>query len=402
MMIQTKMQIIRRLLLLLLAGMPVLFAEAAVEKEAVYSGDTLLWRCQLLGEDGTYTDGPSHTMQFSVLAPPTTEEVALSICKGDTLLWNCKQLWVEGTYRDTAWYDEFPAMAKTYYTLDLSVKEPTQMPAESITMLQGDTLLWRCKMIKCDAVGAYEYTDEVYEGTCLDKVYKLNLTVIKLDVEEVAESETICEGDTLLWRCQQLHEEGIYYDTLKYKQYPAYDSVRYVLTLTMHEPTQMPAEDITMLLGETLLWRCEMIACDAVGNYTYKDTTYEGSCADKVYQLNLKVDAIEAEEVEENETICQGDTLLWRCQQLYAAGTYYDMLPSLRYPAYDSVRYTMHVSLSVVDEIHESATIRMGETLLWRCLQIEGETKGVKEYRDTVRSVTGCPTEIYILTLTVE
>ena len=72
MMIQTKMQIIRRLLLLLLAGMPVLFAEAAVEKEAVYSGDTLLWRCQLLGEDGTYTDGPSHTMQFSVLAQPTS------------------------------------------------------------------------------------------------------------------------------------------------------------------------------------------------------------------------------------------------------------------------------------------------------------------------------------------
>ena len=66
---------------------------ADVQKQAVYEGDSLIWRCQLLGETGTYTDGPSYTMHFSVLDLPTSDNRSLAICKGDTLLWNCMQLW---------------------------------------------------------------------------------------------------------------------------------------------------------------------------------------------------------------------------------------------------------------------------------------------------------------------
>ena len=156
------------------------------------------------------------------------------------------------------------------------------------------------------------------------------------------ENQTICEGDTLLWRCQKLYKAGTYKDTVKSLLCPSCDSAYYELHLSLKEPTLNPAENITMILGETLLWRCKMIECNAVGEFVYKDTTYDESCPDEVYQLNLTVNEFEAEEVESDLVICAADTLLWRCQLLYETGTYHDTLKSLLYPAYDSVHYTLN------------------------------------------------------------
>ena len=466
MMIRKKMQIIRQSLLsftgrsvkgLLRAGvllfalsLPFMQVHAIVEKEAVYAGDTLLWRCQLLGESGTYYDSPSYTMHFSVLAAPTSENVALAICKGDTLLWNCQRLYAGGLYKDTAWYEGFPTMAKTYYQLDLRVIEavdqpvenqticegdtllwrcqklyeagtyhdtlksqvcptcdslyytlnlamstPTLMPEEDIEMILGETLLWRCMVIACDAEGTTQYKDTVYSGSCASEVYTLNLTVKAFDAEEVVENVLLCASDTLLWRCQLLYEAGTYHDTLKSLQYPAYDSVHYTLHLAMSTPTLMPEEDIEMILGDTLLWRCMVIACDAEGTTQYKDTVYSGSCASEVYTLNLTVKAFDAEEVVENVLLCASDTLLWRCQLLYEAGTYHDTLESLLYPAYDSVHYTLNLTVSK-DSVApvEVKYIAPGRSCDW----IDGNTYSVAgEHEYQTYYTTGCDSILYRL-----
>ena len=360
MMIQSKMQIIyqsllsftgkgvkgllRAAVLLCVLAMPFTKVHAIVEKEAVYVGDTLLWRCQLLGETGTYTDGPSNTMQFSALALPTTENSSQTICKGDTLLWRCMQLWTAGAdYKDTAWYDDFPMFAKTYYRLNLQVLEPTE------------------------------------------------------DVQAL----TICEGDTLLWRCQQLFAAGTYHDTLKSLVCPTCDSVYYTLTLSLSEATEHNESESIHVL-ENLSWRGHSIVGEAEGVFEYRDTVLSPiGCPQDIYILTLTVLPMVVEEVSENYTICEGDTLLWRCQLLYEANTYYDTIRSLVCLTCDSVRYTMELSFSAATEHPEVAEIFMDDTLLWRCKQIIGESEGVFEYRDTVLSPSGCPQDIYILTLTV-
>ena len=442
--------LLRAGVLLFALSLPFMQVHAIVEKEAVYAGDTLLWRCQLLGESGTYYDSPSYTMHFSVLAAPTSENVALAICKGDTLLWNCQRLYAGGLYKDTAWYEGFPTMAKTYYQLDLRVIEavdqpvenqticegdtllwrcqklyeagtyhdtlkslvcptcdslyytlhlamstPTLMPEEDIEMILGETLLWRCKMIACDAEGTTQYKDTVYSGSCASEVYTLNLTVKAFDAEEVVEDVLLCASDTLLWRCQLLYEAGTYHDTLKSLQYPAYDSVHYTLNLAMSTPTLMPEEDIEMILGETLLWRCMVIACDAEGTTQYKDTVYSGSCASEVYTLNLTVKAFDAEEVVEDVLLCASDTLLWRCLLLYEAGTYHDTLESLLYPAYDSVHYTLNLTVSK-DSVApvEVKYIAPGESCDW----IDGNTYSVAgEHEYQTYYTTGCDSILYRL-----
>ena len=330
--------LLRAGVLLFALSLPFMQVHAIVEKEAVYAGDTLLWRCQLLGESGTYYDSPSYTMHFSVLAAPTSENVALAICKGDTLLWNCQRLYAGGLYKDTAWYEGFPTMAKTYYQLDLRVIEAVDQPVEN---------------------------------------------------------QTICEGDTLLWRCQKLYEAGTYHDTLKSLVCPTCDSLYYTLHLAMSTPTLMPEEDIEMILGETLLWRCKMIACDAEGTTQYKDTVYSGSCASEVYTLNLTVKAFDAEEVVEDVLLCASDTLLWHCQLLYEAGTYHDTLKSLLYPAYDSVHYTLNLTVSK-DSVApvEVKYIAQGESCDW----IDGNTYSVAgEHEYQTYYTTGCDSILYRL-----
>ena len=330
--------LLRAGVLLFALSLPFMQVHAIVEKEAVYAGDTLLWRCQLLGESGTYYDSPSYTMHFSVLAAPTSENVALAICKGDTLLWNCQRLYAGGLYKDTAWYEGFPTMAKTYYQLDLRVIEAVDQPVEN---------------------------------------------------------QTICEGDTLLWRCQKLYEAGTYHDTLKSLVCPTCDSLYYTLHLAMSTPTLMPEEDIEMILGETLLWRCKMIACDAEGTTQYKDTVYSGSCASEVYTLNLTVKAFDAEEVVEDVLLCASDTLLWRCLLLYEAGTYHDTLESLLYPAYDSVHYTLNLTVSK-DSVApvEVKYIAPGESCDW----IDGNTYSVAgEHEYQTYYTTGCDSILYRL-----
>ena len=311
---------------------------ADVQKQAVYEGDSLIWRCQLLGETGTYTDGPSYTMHFSVLDLPTSENRSLAICKGDTLLWNCMQLWTAGEYKDTTWYDEFPTMAKTYHRLNLQVVEAIVNPVEN---------------------------------------------------------QTICEGDTLLWRCQKLYKAGTYKDTVKSLLCPSCDSAYYELHLSLKEPTVNPAENITMILGETLLWRCKMIECNAVGEFVYKDTTYEGSCPDEVYQLNLKVNEFEAEEVESDLVICAADTLLWRCQLLYETGTYHDTLKSMLYPAYDSVHYTLNLTMQK-DSVApvEVKYLAPGESYEWK----DGNTYAAAgEYAYQTHYESGCDSILFRL-----
>ena len=311
---------------------------ADVQKQAVYEGDSLIWRCQLLGETGTYTDGPSYTMHFSVLDLPTSENRSLAICKGDTLLWNCMRLWTAGEYKDTTWYDEFPTMAKTYHRLNLQVVEAIVNPVEN---------------------------------------------------------QTICEGDTLLWRCMKLYKAGTYKDTVKSLLCPSCDSAYYELHLSLKEPTVNPAENITMILGETLLWRCKMIECNAVGESVYKDTTYEGSCPDEVYQLNLTVNEFEAEEVESDLVICAADTLLWRCQLLYETGTYHDTLKSLLYPAYDSVHYTLNLTMQK-DSVApvEVKYLAPGESYEWK----DGNTYAAAgEYAYQTHYESGCDSILFRL-----
>ena len=404
------------LLLCVLSCAPLVSVKAVTEKGAVYKGDTLLWRClQVFDQSGSpYSDGPSYTLYFRTIDTVRYKESA-ALCKGDTLLWRCHQLWLPGCYVDTVRSLEFPDLDSVYYQLNLT--QNVIVPVEqSITAYLGDTLLWRCKQIACKELSGatpFEYADTVNNGGICPDVYVLKLTVTALPVTEVEESVDICAGDTLLWHCMQLFDASgsPYHDTLRSLKYPAYDSIRYTLNLSV-TPIVPEVQSLTAYLGDTLLWRCKQIACkDLSGDtpFEYADTVSSGGLCPDVYLLKLTVVPMPVKEEVEDIVICPGDTLLWHCQQIYdeSGSPYHDTLRSIKYPAYDSIHYTLNLSFApAAQEYNYTAEIMLHDTLLWRCMQIPGNTLSGDEpfeYRDTVSGGTPkCPTEIHILSLTVK
>ena len=402
-MIRTKLQILTLCLLVL----PFTMAQAADEKATVCAGDSLLWRCQLLGETGTYYDGPSNTMQLRVVAPVTNNS-SLTICEGDTLLWRCKLLYEEGDYYDTIKSLVCSTCDSIRYKLTLSFSSPTPHP-ESATIFMDDTLLWRCKQIIGEAEGQFEYRDTVLSPLgCPQDVYILTLTVLPVDVELVETSYTSCGNDTVLWRCQLLTESGVYHDTLQSFLHVGYDSVYYTFNLTMREQTIAEWDTIYVKSSEFPYDWNGWVSCPTADEYTYwekypKTPDQVAQGLDACDSLLHRVRIIQRDTTE--MTSCNGDTVLWRCTQAYETKVYSESV--LGVGAVSGEEYTKELyyldftfhSLAIDSLKNDTVTAIPYQ---WRTLSIEESGT----YRDTVFSVpndrSSCIDSLFTLNLKVE
>ena len=376
-----------KLLLCTLALMTSAGAQAVVQKQAVYDGDVLLWRCMQVSESGTYNDyegGTYYTLHFRtidttrIISPDLGKPVEL--CEGDTLLWRCRQIVEEGVYVDTVRSIEFPDLDSVYYQVTVSPAVADTIP-ETIQVVLGETLLWRCLQIPAVKEGTFTYYDSEPGAPC-DTYYRLTLKVGCPEPDEVDEGTiTICQGDTLLWHCLQLNEAGEY----KYEEpnplFPNCVGTIYKLNLKVSEPATV--ENVAeVFVGETLLWRCQQIYAAVEGDYDYYDEEPGVPCPTN-YHLKLHVGCPDPEEVDEGTiTICNGDTLLWHCLQLNEAGEYKYEEPNPLFLNCVGTIYKLNLTVSEPATVENEAEVFVGETLLWRCQQIYAATGGDYDYYD--------------------
>ena len=126
-----------------------------------------------------------------------------------------------------------------------------------------------------------------------------------------------------------------------------------VLALMPVTKAHAVVEKAAIYEGDTLLWRCMQLWTAGVHD-------------DTPYRLNLRV--IKPTSESSTVQICNGDTLLWRCQEVWESGYYYDTVRSLEFPYMDSVCYQLQLVVNEIVPEEESATIFIGDTLLWRCM----------------------------------
>jgi len=397
-----------KLLLCALALMTSAGVQADVQRQAVYEGDVLLWRCMQLNETGTYNDYDGlvyHTLHFRTIDTTRVIEPDVVLCEGDTLLWRCRQLWQAGVYVDTILSKEFSDLDSVYYQIKVT-KQIADTVQQAIQISLGETLLWRCYQIPAVAEGTFHYYDTVPGSPCAT-YYHLTLTVgCPALIEPATEEITICKGDTLLWYCDPIFEAKaggeLYEYTEKSKLFPACDSIIHRLKLTVTEADTVQ-QAIQISLGETLLWRCYQIPAVAEGVFHYYDTVPGTPCAE-YYHLTLTVGCPALiEPATEEITICKGDTLLWYCDPIFeekAGGELYEYTEKSKlFPACDSIIHRLKLTVTEADTVQQAANIYLSETLLWRCYQIPAAAEGTFHYYDTVPG-TPCA-EYYHLTLTV-
>lgn len=348
--------------------------------DTICEGDSVYFYGKMLTEAGTYYDtlqtvhGCDSVMALTLVVNPTYfSSITQEMCQGDSLVFHGKTLTQSGIYYDTlhtvSGCDSIVRLTLTVYPVHhLSI--PQQI-------CQGDTFVFNGKAL---------YEPDVYIDTLssihgCDSIVTLTLTVqstLHTDLEQA-----ICTGDSILFKGQFIHTQGVFHDTLSSAS--GCDSI---ITLTVTEnPTYNVSVSDTICQGDSISFHGQMLSMAGA----YVDTLQTVHGCDSVVTLNLVVNPVQHTSI--TEAICQGDSLDFFGVFLHEEGTYYDTLQTVQ--GCDSI-VTLTLTTNPIYQIPVLDTICEGDNYVFHNKTLY--ESGV--YKDTLQTVQGCDS-IIELVLTV-
>lgn len=180
--------------------------------------------------------------------------------------------------------------------------------------------------------------------------YVLELTVIP--TIEIEETKTICEGDVFAWQGDDYDLPGTYY--AHYIGAAGCDSIR-VLHLHIESPWFIE-EELSVCEGESLEWEGSFY--DTAGRYEVMLTSVNG--CDSLRVLHLALDPVY--KIEEEEAICEGESFEWQGVSWETAGRHEVMLTSSS--GCDSLR-VLNLTINPVFAFEQTETICHDEVFSW-------------------------------------
>lgn len=127
------------------------------------------------------------------------------ICQGDTVVWNGKKYFRTGDYELRAKTTEgCDSIAHLHLTV-----HPSYQFYTDATIADYESYKWRGN--EYSSTGEYDRVFQTKEGC--DSIYTLRLQVMHTDRQHT--QDTICQGDTYVWRGKTYTKEGVYTDTLR-------------------------------------------------------------------------------------------------------------------------------------------------------------------------------------------
>ncbi len=211
----------------------------------------------------------------------------------------------------------------------------------------GESLVWGCDLLPASdhAVGVRTYSRSAGGNS-----YTLNLEVLGA-VNAEAESHEMCEGQSYTWRNKEYSVADTYVDTLRYVRYPELDSVYFTLVLTTKSGTNS-SRDESICQGDSILWGCQWYG--ASGEYSY--TLAGNECSTMTLNLTvLKPDTVL------EEVLLKGASVSWRGKTYTKAGEY---AYTKDYPE----------PFGCVDTLFRVRVIRYDSTSMVACYEEEVET----------------------------
>ena len=354
-------------------------------------GQTYLFGCQQLKADAVTSNtlqqvgcgcDSTVTLTLKVQAPaPAIDTVKVqynaAIKTGETYLFGCAQLTASGTYSDTLHLAGKDSIVFVNLTVAPAIDTVKVQYNTEITV--GDIYLFGCKTYQYTETGPQVLTDTLHLAG-KDSIVFVNLTVSAGGGGQgdtaVAYTATIKPGQTYLFGCQQLTAPGTYYDTLPRVNLIGDSAI--VLTLVNEVKV---GYDATIKQGETYLFGCQQLT--AAGEYA--DTLHLAG-KDSITILTLKVVTASDTTVAYTATIKQGETYLFGCKQLTAAGEYKDTLSRLGVTG-DSITV---LTLSVCKPDSSEVTLTACDSITWKGTKYT--TSG--DYTFDTLTVAGCDSVI--------
>ena len=341
-------------------------------------GDSLEWHDSTYYQTGDYYDiytdinGCDSTYYLELSVNPTysfTENI--NICEGSYYHWEGNSYGVEGIY--TAQYSTIYG-CDSILTLNLSVN-PTYSFYETASVCEGDSYNWHGQSYSLP--GNYSTTYQTVDGC--DSTYHLSFYLHPNFAFH--EFESICEDDTFNWHGIILTQPGTYYTF--FETVYGCDSF-YELELELY-PTYSIYDTISVCGGDPIEWQGQNYYLS--GNYNSVYQSING--CDSIYYLNLK--NYPNYLYEEEQTLCNNDTLYWQDSIFVESGTYYSYYNTIS--GCDSV-YVVELTFDSIIYVYDTSSICDGDTIIWMGESLDS----VGQYSVIIQSNDGCDS-IFILDL---
>lgn len=362
-----------------------------------------------------------HLLRHRIYYDIEYDTTEATICYGATYNWvtkdpdnptPIKQLDPVGVYTDAARFTGSAHCDSIQYQLTLHVVQPTTIKCDTFCC-EGNDFEWYLPtgegwregrptwqrpaytnvqqgIIWVDTVKSFktecgEHCDSIY--------YILYVNVIRSQYED--EEVTICAGDSFewhTWRTQYLHTDGVYTDASLNSATKCPDR-SYKLTLHVISPDVVDEYD-TLCAGDTKLWKpnakypSRFLKVTESGDYTITiQKDLEPYCDSLVYNLHMTF--LSLREDEKRDTVCipytgkQGVTYDWYgtdgtfrqqidVNRITPVGDYFDEVSYMTTTkACDSVHYHLHLDLQ--QAVHKVISDTLCEDSIYRLRNENGE-----------------------------
>jgi len=359
------------------------------------------------------------------------ESIEKILCEGDIFTYNGKSYRRDTLVHDTIFSGLGCGTAYTLYLRFRSAREVEYYAQTSSTK----PYIWHIEdtTYTFGYAGKYQHVVYTADGKCDSIRYTLHLTVGQ--AYYYRDSLSLCQSELpYIWHNQMIYDAGIYYDSLQTVM--GYDSV-YMLKVLQIMPSYFAEQNIDLCSGASAFYYRgkpystdgtfydtipSISGCDSIfkitvrvhPTYEHYDTvhisdketyTFDGriltvpgpyvayekteSGCDSIIHLELKVHPSYL--FPQKEEICDKDTFIWRGQQLYDTGIYYDSLLSTQ--GYDSV-YKLELTVHSTYYFEESVEVCPNRTTYLHGIDIS--EPGI--YLDTLYSIHGCDS-VYKITV---
>ena len=347
----------------------------------ICQGDIINFHGQIISTSGTFTasitnsKGCDSIITLNVKTNPLNSvTIDTSICQGGSIIFHNQVIKNSGIYtiqfKNTNGCDSL-------ITLNVSINNLPIVSYKDTLICQGDYILFNNQIINSAGI----YSDTIHNTAGCDTVIILN---VKINPQSAAiQNETICEGESFVFRNQILTKQGIYYDTLL--NHLQCDSI-VILYLTVTNQPKFISLDTSICQGDFILFNNQIINSTGI----YLDTLYNTIGCDTIIALQLKINP--SNNLTINKTICEGDSVNFNNQIIYNAGDYTEKLKNNF--GCDSI-ITLHLQTTNQSFlITIDSTICPGESIVFNQQIIQNN--GI--YKDTIKSPFLCDT---IITLNV-
>ncbi|MFN8236888.1 MAG: gliding motility-associated C-terminal domain-containing protein [Chitinophagales bacterium] len=349
--------------------------------QSICQGSSMIFNGNTITTAGTYRDTLSTTLgcdSFLVLnvtiIPTPTTNISQSVCSGGSFVFNGNTLTIPGIYRDTL---ATTLGCDSFIVLNLSFGSAiTTNLTQSIC--QGQSVLFNGNTLTTTGV----YRDTLSTSQGCDSILILSLTVKPTPTTNL--SQSICQGSSIVFNGNTISSAGIYRDTLSTSL--GCDSFLILNVSVKPTPTTNLSQNICQ--GSSIVFNGNVVSTAGV----YRDTLSTSLGCDSFIVLNVTVNPIQTTNI--SQSICQGSSISFNGNSLTASGIYRDTLSTTL--GCDSF-IVLNLNINPVVTTNISQSICQGSSIVFNGNIIS--TSGV--YRDTLNTSLGCDSFL-ILNLSVK